>query len=375
MKAVKLLLASVCLLLLTGCWSYRELNESVIVAGAAVDLNGDGSIRLTTELVDFSDSQQDSGSAKRIVTHGETLADAVDSIITATGRTPYWQHAVTLVVSEEYAKRGLYPLLDYIAKTKNMRLTMNVVVARMDSADQALGMDAQGSPMRSFAIRGILRETDNRDNTLRNDAYTLIHLLGEPWVSPVVSTVIAGEGAEGPMLDVKGFAVLDKDRLIGYLDETTSQDFMLACNSLQGATYNLDQQGVSVNVFLSNWNNHITPEIQGDRVTLHMEIEAEYELRLTGTDLDFSEPEKQKQLEAALAQAVDARLQQVVTLFQTEYGVDAMGFATLVRRQEPDFFRSVSDRWDEIFRQITVTTSCSFRRAGSFAQINPLKVR
>ena len=61
-KYISLILILICCLLLTGCWSYREINSLYIVAGIAIDkVAGTDKYNITTEFINIKENEREEG--------------------------------------------------------------------------------------------------------------------------------------------------------------------------------------------------------------------------------------------------------------------------------------------------------------------------
>ena len=117
---VAMILCTLCTLLLTGCWDRNEINDLGIVVAVALDKDAvTGKIMATSQMVRPGALKKDGGGelsspVEIITTKGNTLAETVKNISEQFDRIPFLAHVKVLVVSEQLAKEGLLPLLDFV---------------------------------------------------------------------------------------------------------------------------------------------------------------------------------------------------------------------------------------------------------------------
>jgi spore germination protein KC len=84
-KYILILLIISSILLLSGCWNYREIERLAIVSGLAVDKDeNSGEYLLTTEIVDVKETMgKTTLTSKKIDSKGKTILDAIRNMIKA----------------------------------------------------------------------------------------------------------------------------------------------------------------------------------------------------------------------------------------------------------------------------------------------------
>ncbi len=104
-RAVLLLAVLINTITLTGCWSYREIDQLAIVTGVAIDkgTSGDG-YTVTVEIINFSSGGKEAKiGAKILEASGETIFDTVRNLIRISGKRLYWAHAAIVIISQDKA--------------------------------------------------------------------------------------------------------------------------------------------------------------------------------------------------------------------------------------------------------------------------------
>ena len=90
-------------LLLGACSNYVELEELMIVAGAAIDYDeASGEYNVTAEILDLQNSsgQESSYEPTYIESSGASLVEAITHMRRIAGRQLYWGHASVFILSQ-----------------------------------------------------------------------------------------------------------------------------------------------------------------------------------------------------------------------------------------------------------------------------------
>lgn len=98
-------------LLLSGCWSKRELNELAIVVALGID-KIDDEYEITVQIVDPSEISMRQASTQRspVVSYhsrGETIFEAIRKMTTIAARKPYFAHLQVVVLGKISQKKAL----------------------------------------------------------------------------------------------------------------------------------------------------------------------------------------------------------------------------------------------------------------------------
>lgn len=224
---ISLVMIILCLLL-TGCWSYREIDSLYIIAGIAIDKEPNSDIyNVTAEFVDAKNTagggaqQQTEQGLQSVLleTKGVSVFDAIRKMIKISAKRPYLAHATTIVISEEAAREGIVPFLDLVVTHEEPRLDVDVYVARGKLAGEILHTKSFSSDIRSFELSQIVNENKQLVRIPILKAYEIINQLATPKFSivlPVVTSFI-NHGESTNILS--GGAVFKTDKLVGFREK------------------------------------------------------------------------------------------------------------------------------------------------------------
>ncbi len=129
-------------LLLSGCWSKRELNELAIVVALGIDKVED-EFEITVQIVDPSEVSMRQASTQRtpVISYhsrGETIFEAIRKMTTIAARKPYFAHLQVVILGEDLAKEGISDSLDLIARDHEFRKDFDVIMSHEATAKEVL---------------------------------------------------------------------------------------------------------------------------------------------------------------------------------------------------------------------------------------------
>lgn len=341
---------------ISGCWNYREINDVNIVAGAAVDLNEDGTYLVTVEIIQ---AESKGGEPQMVPTvigmEGRTLFEGVRNIITRSGKKLYWSHAQVLIISEEVARRGIVDILDWVTRDRELRPDISLLVSCAKTAREILKTKPRFESTVSYQIAKTLEQEKHVGKFVNFTLWQYLQKLQEESESPLVTTVcmINFEGETIPQ--VYGTAIFKQDRMVGWLD---GEDVKIISWVIKPETLPLvvvPTNGVDITYeFLEN-SVEMKPFWKNDGLALHITHKSKVQLaELSRPKIDYFNEKTLKQMEEKLENAIEHRLEEIFDKLQRKYDVDVIGVGGVVKREMPDVWKKIKDDWYLIYPSMEI---------------------
>lgn len=375
-----------CLLFLTGCWNYREIDDLTIVVGIAIDKteNGEG-FHLTYEVED--DSGGDGGGAatvtsKILESEGVTIYDAARN---ATAKLPgklYWSNCQLVIISDELARTGIAEILDWFIRKYELRLTLVVVISKEKSAKDLLNCnqssEENSSDIISFLTRFSLENNPrNLSTTNTIELYKIYGLLGSERHSLTLPALkITGEENE-KSLTIDGIAVFYKDRLLGYIDPLDTFFFNFATDNIQGGLITITEEyGLTGNVTLEVMKSKtkITPVINESSAKIKIDTQTIVSISEINTHTNYIDEHGRKILQNATEQYLEENILRVVERTKKYYRADIFGFGDAIYRAKPDFMNKFEQSWSDMYRKLPVLVNSKIIIKSSELSKTPVRV-
>jgi hypothetical protein len=123
----------------TGCWNYRELNDIAIVSGTAIDKNEKNNKYIVTfEIINTKGAKESKNIPDLVTMEGNSIFDAVRNTIEKLARRIYWSHAKVVVINKSIAKEGITPVIDFMYRDAEVRTDIWMLISDDDTAADIL---------------------------------------------------------------------------------------------------------------------------------------------------------------------------------------------------------------------------------------------
>ncbi|WP_309119551.1 Ger(x)C family spore germination protein [Paenibacillus sp.] len=366
MKLYRIAMIALCLLLLSGCWSRRELNDILIVLGVGLDRE-DGEYLVSFQVVNPSEisSQKQTGRRSPGTLYqgrGKTIFEAARSVTTEAPRKMYFGHLQLYVVGESVAKEGLSSFIDNVLRDNELRMDFNLVVARGTKAGNVLKLYTPVEELPTNSMLQSLRTSekawapsvsitmDEVLDRLSGDGHELaltgIQLIGESESGDSPKNV---ESFRTPSrYRYRGIAVFREDRLVGWLNEEESKGYTDITDRLDSTSIELacgDNRYIGIEVL--NSKSKMKSEIKNGLPVMTVTLRTEAAIVDNQCqDVDVADPETIRKLEARAARVMQSNAEAAVKRAK-ELKSDVLGFGDQIAKEHPAFWKRAKKGWNE----------------------------
>ncbi len=345
------------LLYTAGCWNYRELNDLAIVAGAAIDKEADGQYTVTTEVVDVDGSDDTKSKSKLVSMHGKTILDAVRNGISITGKKLYWSHCKVAILSKEVAEEGITKVLDVFIRDAEIRNDVNILYSQQETASEILEAQETTESIKSFALDKVIK---NQTKISKAPTMNLLDF-GIQLQTKGTSTIIPAvhlDDVKGSMIPrVTGAAIIKDDRMIGELSEEETKELLFVRNEVKGGVLVADKGvGLSAPISLEIFENKtkVKPIVEAQKLKFKVDIRTSVVIDEIEGGENFIDEKAVKRLETSISQFTQKKVEDFIEKIQSEYGTDIFMFGEKLREKDVNKWNSISDKWEEVFRNLEV---------------------
>lgn len=381
-RFTSLWITSILLLLTTGCWSSKEIEDVSVYVGLGLDtaneskfeqeINKQGAsypkkkvltatVQIVPPITGQNEKQGGAGSSSPSKAYlneqltGDSIIQIFRQFSLRRDRPLIGHHLKVIVVSSELAKRySLEQIFDFILRDNDIRPSCLVVVSHR-SAFEALSSSEPGE-IPAFYLMGLV------DNRYRSNKIippvTLIKLdsamqSGDSFLLQNVVTAQSEHKFSGAAI-FKG----KTKKWIGELSQYDLEGLSWITADVKGGalkTY-APKTGHTVTFEPKKSHSTIMPKVQGDEISFHIKVHAEGRLIE-----DWSFPEIPSsggyisEMEQQFVEEARKQIQQVLDKMQHVYHVDVGGFGNELRIKHPKLWKKVQDDWDETFSHIPIT--------------------
>jgi len=369
-----------CLLLLSGCWNYKELTDINVVVGVGLDRTEEGKVLLTVQVAEPGSIQSTSGHRSGgegptkpvfVVSHeGETIFGAIREMLATVDKKLFFSTAQVLILSERLARESLEESLDFFQRDHEVDYLMNVLVAKDVSPAEILAMESDMDTIPAVYISETVENTSYRGTGKKTMLIDVIKDMDCKGKQPVIGQITkAGEN----MVRTEGIAVFKEGKLVGWLDPYETRGYQFAMNDIGSAIVNIpaEEGKMSMEVFRSKAKIGVEFE-DGEPACLMVKVRLEANVGGHEGKGKLDAPEKISALEEILEETIRKEIAMALEKAQDEYSSDIFGFGMEVHKYHPQYWKKAQDEWDRIFSRLPadIQVDAKIRRTGII--INPI---
>lgn len=364
MRVVCLALLAV---LLSGCWSRLELNDTAAVVGMGIDRTEDGLFQVVVGIAAGGGGgpmgqpgQGQTGQTERTIfqRNGRSLAEALQEAQRASSRRFLFDHTQVVIFGELLLEAGVNESLDWLLRDVGLRLTTPTLVVRKGDA---AGLLEQRPTMGRLQSKG-LRELMNRHGavvvTLRQFFTAIVSGRGAALVPSVVLKPHPTREERGPELDPvwNGFAVLRNHRLAGYIEAPYTEGARWLLGDARGVVITVLCPGEPDRYFsarLTRSARRIDVRPANGGVRFETAVAGEYHIVEYHCAGDLFDARVVSRMQGALKAQVERNVTGAIRRTQ-EMRSDAFAFGRILRTRLPAVWDRVSENWGDVWAGATV---------------------
>jgi spore germination protein KC len=363
------------LLLLSGCWDKKELNEMAVVIGAGVDQGDNGHFRVTAQVIKPEAQGPSTGAGGSelptwsVTAEGDTFMDAITELNRVSPRRLYWPHLQIVVFGEALAREGIAPVITWFEKARDSRSGTFVAVTR-GSAEELLNQKIELGNVSSKAMADLLgnaqvRQLPARQMTLRR----LMAILSSPGIDVAVDVIDPKEiRGKVETYELVGAAYFKGGKLAGIVSNEAVHGLAIASDTYANATIKAvcpKSENTFIMFQVTDYDSKLKVTAKGNKITGTFDIFVEGNLLDQSCLGQLLEPEAMRLVEKEVSNKIEKMLMSMFTQ-ASEAGSDVYGIGQELRRHHPGKWHEVSGEWEERLKDVhlEVKIDANIRRSG-----------
>ncbi|AEY68028.1 Ger(x)C family spore germination protein [Clostridium sp. BNL1100] len=364
------------LIITAGCWNYRELDKLAIVAGAAIDKDSDGLYIVTAEIVQVGGGVETKSTPKLVSMNGKTVLDAIRNGISTTGKKLYWSHCKVVILSKDVAEEGITKFIDVFVRDAEIRDDVNILYSQQDTAKEIFEGEEITESIKSFALEDIIKNQNSLSKAPKMDILNFSIERQTKGISTVIPTVHLEEINGSIVPKVIGTAIIKNDKIAGELSGDETKFLLFIRDQLKGGVL-VEQKGenISAPVSLEIFGNKtkVKPVVEAGKLKFRIDIKTSVGVDEVEGNENFIEEKAVSELEAGASESTKENITGLIKKIQSEYGADVFKFGEKLRENNIKEWNRVSDKWDDVFRDLEVDVNVKVRIKNSSILVKTLK--
>jgi len=344
---------------LTGCYDYNELNELAIANGISIDYKNNEyivSILISNSHKNTSSNDENQATTSLFQGTGKNLNDAITNLELTLPKKLYLGHINIIIISEEYAKKGIYDLFDYFSRNPELLKKMYLAITKDVEAYKTL---ASISPLEMFSSKNIISniETNNKDvgktyPVLYSEALLKYVEQGYEFVIPTISLTgdkneaSKEENIKDPIskshLIILNLSVFNKDKLKTYTNDNESKGINILTNNVKNLEIIKNEFTASINDIKCK----IKFKLENNKPNITIDIEYKYKIIAINKDIDITSKEIQNTIKKEIEKEIKTYINQTIDLVKTNK-TDIIGFGNTIYKHEPNYYKNNKENYLE----------------------------
>lgn len=362
MKIIRMIIIILTLLMISGCYDYRELNTFAITMGVGIDITEDNNYMVTLQVVNTKKESEGSDiKGPTVLTYtgiGKSLDEAFKKVSLDSPKNIYLNHIQIVIISEELARQGINDILDYFFRNTETIKSFYMVLAKSAKAKDIMDIVSSSNDTSITKIKStIMTNTEVLGISEEANFSSLIskYISKKIELSLPVVKIISDDNIEKEndvILDTIG--VFKGDKLQGFLTDEES----IALSFIKG------QISRTLISYTCGDNKYIVTEVIDPKVSINanknrpnieINIKAKANITEVACILDLQDSSTIKDIEKNIEREIESLIITSINTINKEYNTDIYGFRNYFYKANPDYYYSIRDTWyEETFTNLNI---------------------
>ncbi|ARI78739.1 Ger(x)C family spore germination protein [Halobacillus mangrovi] len=357
----KVIISVFSLLLLTGCWDSKEIEDIGVILAIGLDTGEkENEVTMTNQYVDpgkipsLQGGEPGGKPFQNLTVSGTTFLEIIRDNSFESNRPPNYTHLKSIVLSSSLLKRERADeVIDLFVRDHEFRRTTPVFITKERVRD-VLDIEPTKELFPAIQIK------DLNENSFKNLYIPEQLQIGDmsKYISQEQSFLIPGMKIEEYLIKSDGAGIISKEnfQFVGWLEKEDIAGVRFILNDLDGGYINLTKKEISdgpVSLEVKGGSTTYNPTITGESIMMEFNVRVNVSLAEDwGNKRDHFKKGWKKEVEKASNDQIEQAVQTVLTKAQQEYKTDFLNLSNWVRIHQPDYWKKNEKRWDNIFPEM-----------------------
>jgi spore germination protein KC len=368
------------LTLLSGCWNYREIESLAIVSGVAIDKGQkEGNYLVTFEIVSFKGGGKEAKiESEKIESEGTTIFDASRNAVRISAKRLFWSHASVAIISQDIARKSIIEIADFINRDAEPREQMNMLISKEKTAKELLQQQSMTTEIRAYEMRDMIKNSTSLSKVPEAQIHDVINMLAGDGIAltlPAVGIII-NQGK--PTSELSGTAIFDKDKLMGFLSGEDSKYFLFVMNKIRGGLLTLKENphdlndDITLEIFGSK--TKVTPMYSNGKISMNIEVHTKVSIGEVDISKNVIDEKGREAVKKDTEKKLKTNIENTIKKVQNDFGVDAFGFGSIIKKDKPKLWKSIGTNWNSLFKNIDTNVDVEIDIKESGLVSAPIKI-
>lgn len=361
-------------LLLSGCWSRKELTDLAIVAAIGIDKNEEGRYVGTLQIINpgnVAGGMQGGGGGSQgppvsVVTGtGNSIVELSRRTSRKLSRRLYYAHTNLVVISEDLAKEeSINNILDPLERDAEFRSTAIIVIAQGTKASDMVKVLTAIDKIPANKVIKTLKFTERTwGENISVNMQDAIKTLVSPGKELVVSGFrVSGDVAKGKKIEntqqtepssllyAGSLAIFKTGKLTAWIDGETARGSVFLLDKLKASAIAVKWEGKDEAIIyeLIRQKTKVIAKMEKGKPRVSIEVQAEGNIGEARVPIDLNNPDVLLKIEKAIEKEIKKEISMAVKQAQKNKS-DIFGFGEALHRTNPKEWEKMAAKWNDIY--------------------------
>ena len=360
-------------LLLSGCWSKKELTDLAIVAAFGIDKNEEGRYVGTMQIINpgnVATGMQGGGGSQgppvSIVTGtGNSIVEISRRTSRKLSRRLYYAHTNLVVISEDLAKEeSISSILDPLERDAQFRSTAIIVIAQGSKASDIVKVLTAIDKIPSNKVIKTLKFTEKTwGENITVNMQDAIKTLVSPGKELVVSGFrVSGDVDKGgkmentqethpsSLLYAGSLAIFKTGKLTQWIDGETARGSVILLDKLNASAFGVKWEGKDDAILyeLIRQKTNVMVKMEKGKPHVSIEVQAEGNIGEVSVPIDLTNPDVLLKIEKEIEKEIKKEISMAIKQAKKNKS-DIFGFGDALHRSNPEAWKKMKSEWADVY--------------------------
>ncbi|MTI47568.1 Ger(x)C family spore germination protein [Sporosalibacterium faouarense] len=357
-KICLLLIFILTIILMIGCWDFKQIDNYYILTGLSIDKGEDNelivSTRISAPITGLQTSNTFTTEGRVISRKGTTILNALQKMSNELKKEIFLGHLQVIIISKEIAKTDVANIVDSLSRNPNIQRKLYIIVCQ----EEAKKVMEAVNPLDVAPIPDLVNMFDiNKTNNFI--PITLDEFIFK-YKSSGYDALLPIAKVSNQIIEVNGMAIFHNNSYIGELNGEESRVLsLLIYPKFTTEYYTLSQKDTKntsdfVTVKIDNKSSKIKVNLKDNRIETKLYIKlyaqiTEYSNTKENQDVQQLYNIVSKQLEERLKIELESLIKK-----SKEYNTDILGIGKYVRAKYQDYWDTIN--WEDKYSNTKFST-------------------
>ena len=360
MKKIILLLPFI--IILSGCYNYRDLNKLAITSALGIGKNGEN-YEVTIQVINTQKQGNETSSSDKpkftiYKKEGKTIDEALKKIILESPRDIYLNHLSILIIDDQVAREGLTSIIDLFARDTRFRKQFLVLISKNNETNKILSILTNLETLNAKNIRDSILTDAEYLGASYNITFEdiLIDLLNDKSEIIIPSIIVTGNTSKGKTdnnteksvpdsrVILDDTAIFKGDKLIGYISNKDSINLSYIKNEIKMSYYNYNcekNKYTSINITKSKSDINIKNEKD-----LNINLNIKGYINNTNCDYDLTNYKDIEKMEKKIGNDLEKNIIKTIYNIIDKYNSDVFGFQDIIYKTNSKIYKILHEKYN-----------------------------